>query len=146
MEAVKLLPIAGRKFIVHFGDTLSDKLTPFLALGALHRPLDQYARDRLQTDQAQTPGSGWRESARQKRENRVPAPSTFVSRPERETHPRQLQGPVPNARKRTGCQYRTCGETSCNPILARFLLVKSPTQKGLAYSIVRFRAVTPTQA
>jgi hypothetical protein len=37
---------------------------------------------------------------------------------------------------------RICGETSCNQILARFLLIKSPT-KGLNVLKIPFREVTP---
>jgi hypothetical protein len=37
---------------------------------------------------------------------------------------------------------RICGETSCNQILARFLLVKSPT-KGLNGLKIPFREVSP---
>jgi hypothetical protein len=37
---------------------------------------------------------------------------------------------------------RICGETSCNQILARFLLVKSPT-KGPNVLKIPFREVTP---
>jgi hypothetical protein len=37
---------------------------------------------------------------------------------------------------------RICGETSCNQILARLLLVKSPT-KGLNVLKIPFREVNP---
>jgi hypothetical protein len=47
-----------------------------------------------------------------------------------------------NALKRRGSQPRICAETSCNRILARFLLVTSPT-KGLNVLKIPFRAVTP---
>lgn len=40
---------------------------------------------------------------------------------------------------------RICGETSCNQILARFPLVKSPT-KGLNVLYNPFRERTPKQA
>jgi hypothetical protein len=48
-------------------------------------------------------------------------------------------------RKEKVISTRICGETSCNQILARFLLVKSPT-KGLNGLKIPFCEVTPIGA
>src|SRR5260221_9965614 len=55
--------------------------------------------------------------------------------------PRCQTNPMPGKEKVVST--RICGETSCNQILARFLLVKSPA-KGLNVLKIPFREVTPT--
>jgi hypothetical protein len=51
----------------------------------------------------------------------------------------------PNVGKEKVVSARICVETSCNQILAGFLLVKSPT-KGLNVLKIPFREVTPSKS